>query len=139
MSLTEASDLGPASTDHNRDREADDDEREGQMKIDPGDHVDEREEQHRAELLPNRLPDAGQVAGVAAGLSQRFGVDVQWVRLAFVLLTFASGVGPIGYGLLWLAMKPEGQSTVSFRPRDAMLAVAAALLVSVVLALVLAT
>ena len=96
----------------------------------------EFEDQERPRI-PNRLPDEGHVAGVAAGLSRRFDVDVRVLRLAFVVVTLLSGVGPLIYAGLWLAMKPEGSSTVSFRLRDVVLVVALALLFSVGLALLI--
>ena len=42
------------------------------------------------------------VAGVAAGLGDLLGVDRVVVRLAFVVLSFAGGVGVVAYLLLWL-------------------------------------
>lgn len=39
-----------------------------------------------------RLPGAGMLGGVCAGLAAYINVDVVWVRLAYVLLTISSGV-----------------------------------------------
>ncbi|MGC4027730.1 MAG: PspC domain-containing protein [Steroidobacteraceae bacterium] len=39
-----------------------------------------------------RLPTEGMMGGVCAGLAAYFSVDVVWVRLAFVLLTFFTGI-----------------------------------------------
>jgi phage shock protein PspC (stress-responsive transcriptional regulator) len=39
-----------------------------------------------------RLPREGMLGGVCAGLAASFDVDVVWVRLAYVLLTFATGI-----------------------------------------------
>ncbi len=44
----------------------------------------------------------GVCCGVAAGLH----VDTLWVRIAFVVLAFAQGIGLVIYALLWLVM-PE--------------------------------
>jgi len=55
------------------------------------------------------------VAGVGAGLAERLGVDHVVIRLAFVVLAFAGGVGVVGYLVLWL-MSPEadgGERTVA--------------------------
>jgi signal transduction histidine kinase len=41
------------------------------------------------------------VGGVAAGLGHRLGVDPVLVRLTFVVLAFAGGVGVLAYGALW--------------------------------------
>ena len=47
-----------------------------------------------------RLPSEGMMGGVCAGLAAYFGVDVVWVRLAFLLLTVCTGI----WFLVWLAM-----------------------------------
>lgn len=47
-----------------------------------------------------RLPDQGVFGGVCAGISAYFGVDVVWVRLIFVALTFFTGV----WFVAWLVM-----------------------------------
>ena len=39
-----------------------------------------------------RLPGEGMMGGVCAGLGAYFGIDVVWVRLAFVLLTLSTGI-----------------------------------------------
>ncbi len=41
------------------------------------------------------------IAGVAAGLGWRLGVDPVLVRIAFALLAFAGGAGLVLYGVLW--------------------------------------
>jgi phage shock protein C len=46
------------------------------------------------------------VAGVAAGIARYFSVDPTLVRVAFVFLGLASGVGVVLYVLLWIMM-PE--------------------------------
>lgn len=66
---------------------------------------------------PGRLvrPLKGKVlAGVCAGIANRIGLDVVWVRLAFVLLTFGGGSGLVAYLFLWIAMPKEGSED---RPR----------------------
>jgi signal transduction histidine kinase len=50
------------------------------------------------------------VAGVAAALGDRLGIDPVVVRLAFVVLAFAGGVGVIAYLLLW-AFSGEASDT----------------------------
>lgn len=47
-----------------------------------------------------RLPSEGMLGGVCAGWAAYLDIDVVWVRLAFVLLTFATGV----WFFIWLAM-----------------------------------
>ncbi len=64
-----------------------------------------------ASPLADRLvrPAQGRViAGVCAGIASRIGLDVVWVRLAFVLLTPAGGTGLLAYLFLWIAMPKEG-------------------------------
>jgi phage shock protein PspC (stress-responsive transcriptional regulator) len=45
-----------------------------------------------------RIPGDGVMGGVCAGLAAYFGIDVVWVRLFYVLLTFTTGV----WFLVWL-------------------------------------
>lgn len=47
-----------------------------------------------------RLPDEGMMGGVCSGIAAYFDIDVVWVRLAFVLLAFTTGV----WFFVWLAM-----------------------------------
>ena len=47
-----------------------------------------------------RIPSQGMAGGVCAGFATWFGVDVVWVRLAFLLLSLFTGV----FLLVWLAL-----------------------------------
>ena len=49
-----------------------------------------------------RSSDGRVLAGVARGLADHLGVDVLYVRLAFVLLAAAGGAGVLAYGLFWV-------------------------------------
>lgn len=49
-----------------------------------------------------RNPDDKVLGGVASGLSAYFGVEVLYVRLAFLVLTFAGGSGILIYLILWI-------------------------------------
>ena len=60
-----------------------------------------------------RSPDR-VVAGVAAGLAARLGVDAIWVRVAFVLTTLTGGLGVPLYALGWLAM-PRAHGAIARR------------------------
>jgi phage shock protein PspC (stress-responsive transcriptional regulator) len=63
-----------------------------------------------ADAGPKRLvrtPD-GKIAGVAAGIGHYLGVDPTIVRIAFVLLAFAGGIGVLLYLACWLVM-PKGE------------------------------
>ena len=73
-----------------------------------------------------RLPDApvrvgeGRVAaGVAAGIGRCVGVDPIVVRLAFVVLTFANGVGAILYLAGWALLPDEDAADAVPEPRPA--------------------
>ncbi|HVE91739.1 MAG TPA: PspC domain-containing protein [Actinomycetota bacterium] len=46
------------------------------------------------------------VAGVAAGLGQRLGVDPVFVRASFVLMTLAAGLGVVSYVVAWALAGP---------------------------------
>ncbi len=56
-------------------------------------------------------PDEGRwVAGVAAGLARRWGVDPLLVRGGFVVLALVGGIGLLLYGLGWLFLPhPDGR------------------------------
>src|SRR5919108_5048026 len=47
------------------------------------------------------------VAGVAGGVADHLGVNVLWVRAAFVVLAVVNGAGAIAYGLLWIFVRLE--------------------------------
>lgn len=54
----------------------------------------------RAAADSMRLPEEGMMGGVCSGIAAYFNIDVVWVRLAFVLLVFVTGV----WLFAWLAM-----------------------------------
>ncbi|MFR9804295.1 PspC domain-containing protein [Pseudonocardia sp. RS010] len=47
------------------------------------------------------------LAGVAGGVADHLGVNVLWVRVAFVVLAATNGAGVIAYGLLWVFVRQE--------------------------------
>jgi phage shock protein C len=56
-----------------------------------------------------RLPSAGRIAGVCAGLAEYFDVDVTLVRLAWVILSIVPGGiigGVIVYAVAWAIVPP---------------------------------
>ncbi|WP_430333672.1 PspC domain-containing protein [Rhodococcus sp. ACT016] len=57
---------------------------------------------------PLRLPKQGHVAGVAAGIGHRYGVDPILVRVAFVVSTLFGGAGIILYLAGWLLLSKPG-------------------------------
>ncbi|MEJ5914347.1 PspC domain-containing protein [Pseudokineococcus sp. 1T1Z-3] len=58
-------------------------------------------------------PRSGRiVAGVCAGLADRFGVSRTLMRLVFAVLVLAVGMSLLVYPVLWIIMPAEGS------PRD---------------------
>lgn len=49
-----------------------------------------------------RDPRRGVLGGVASGFGEYLDVDPVFVRIGFVLLTFAHGVGPLLYAACWI-------------------------------------
>lgn len=49
-----------------------------------------------------RDPSRRVIAGVAFGVAGHLGVDVRWVRLFFVVASFAGGLGALLYSGLWM-------------------------------------
>jgi phage shock protein PspC (stress-responsive transcriptional regulator) len=65
-----------------------------------------------------RRTDHRMVAGVAGGLGDHFGVSASWIRLGFVLATFAAGLGVAAYLLLWFLI-PRADLPMSAARRTA--------------------
>jgi signal transduction histidine kinase/phage shock protein PspC (stress-responsive transcriptional regulator) len=78
-----------------------------------------------------RSADDRVIAGVAAGLGERFGIDPVLVRTAFVVLATAAGAGVALYLLAWgLSHEPQpGEPAPRRRPGGARSAVALGLIV----------
>jgi signal transduction histidine kinase/phage shock protein PspC (stress-responsive transcriptional regulator) len=57
-------------------------------------------------------PDQRVAAGVCEGLGRHLGVDPMVLRLAFVVLGLANGVGIVLYGLLWSLLPNEGDGPI---------------------------
>ncbi len=57
-----------------------------------------------------RDTDNSYVGGVSSGLAHYFGVDVIWIRLAWILLVAGAGTGILLYILLWVLV-PEAKTT----------------------------
>src|SRR3954453_9604827 len=55
-----------------------------------------------------RDPEAGILGGVCAGIAAQLGFDVALVRIAFVALTFAGGIGLVLYALMWALVPVRG-------------------------------
>ena len=76
-----------------------------------------------------RLAHGRVVAGVAAGLGWRLGVDPVLIRIAFAVLTFAGGAGLVLYGVLWALVPSATTAPPPRRPATAQQGVALALMV----------
>ncbi len=57
----------------------------------------------------SRPQEGRMIAGVCAGLAQRFGWSVGMVRLLFVLSVALPGSQVLIYAILWLLMPSEGR------------------------------
>ena len=55
----------------------------------------------------------GMIAGVCGGLGEYLGLDPVWLRLLFILLLFASGIGLWAYLILWIIVPLEGSESTS--------------------------
>ncbi len=53
------------------------------------------------------------IAGVCGGLGEYLAVDPVWIRLGFVMLLFATGVGFWAYIILWIIIPEEGRQAVT--------------------------
>lgn len=63
---------------------------------------------------PRRPARGRKVAGVAAGVGLRYGIDPIVIRVALVALTFFGGVGPAVYLLGWLCFPAAGDEVSPF-------------------------
>jgi phage shock protein PspC (stress-responsive transcriptional regulator) len=71
--------------------------------------------------MENRLyrnPQGAMLGGVCQGLGEYLRIDPTWVRIFFVLLAIASGVGLLIYFILWILLPPLGTTTSNFAASD---------------------
>ena len=71
---------------------------------------------HAAKKQLTRSARNRMVAGVAGGLAEYLGIDPVLVRLAFVAVTLATGVGIVFYLAAWLIIPPEKEASVDQPP-----------------------
>jgi len=50
------------------------------------------------------------IAGVAAGLAERYDIEVIWIRLGFVFLAMFGGAGVLVYLVAWLLIPEQGET-----------------------------
>src|ERR1700730_18677088 len=55
------------------------------------------------------------VGSVCSGLAEGLHIDPIWIRLAFVVLAFAQGIGVVVYVVLWVIMPERGQDRTAGR------------------------
>jgi len=65
---------------------------------------DTKEEINASKKKLYRNPDDVVIAGVASGVAAYFGLDPVFIRVLFVILAFANGLGVLIYLVLWLVM-----------------------------------
>ena len=63
-----------------------------------------------SEARPTRSNTDKIIAGVCGGLATYINIDSVFIRLAFLVLIFASGVGLPIYLILWVIMPQDGQA-----------------------------
>jgi len=63
------------------------------------------------ELTLRRPQEGRMVAGVAAGIAERFDIPVGVVRVGFVVLSFFGGFGVLAYLVGWLLIPEEGSDS----------------------------
>jgi signal transduction histidine kinase len=64
-----------------------------------------------------RWPDEGRLAGVAAGIAEHVRVNVRLVRVIFVVLSFAGGLGLALYGAYWIVLPTRDSAHAPRLPR----------------------
>ncbi|WP_422785712.1 PspC domain-containing protein [Pseudonocardia spirodelae] len=79
------------------------------------------------------------VGGVAGGVADHLGVDVRWIRAAFVVLTLLGWAGVLAYGLLWVFLRQESAGVERTVTRSERLQAAGLLALGLGLSLVAAT
>ncbi len=65
-----------------------------------------------------RAADRRVLGGVARGLADHLGVDVVWVRLAFVVLAFSAGSGVVLYAVFWAVTPLESEPRPATPPNE---------------------
>jgi signal transduction histidine kinase len=58
-----------------------------------------------------------RIAGVAAGMGDTFGIDPNLIRIAFIVLAFASGVGIVLYLSAWFLTPSQDSTSAPAAPR----------------------
>jgi phage shock protein PspC (stress-responsive transcriptional regulator) len=59
--------------------------------------------------VPHLATDDRVLAGVAGGVARELGVDPVVVRVGFVVLAAAGGIGLVLYAVLWIVMRQHAE------------------------------
>jgi signal transduction histidine kinase len=84
-----------------------------------------------------RRPNRRLLGGVAGGIADHLGVSVTAIRVVFVLLTAAGGLGALLYGVYWIVVSSPPSAAPGKRPAWLEYAAAVVLVGGVILAAVL--
>src|SRR3954454_15877845 len=68
--------------------------------------------------IPQLAREGRVLAGVCAGIARHFGVSVRFVRVAFIVLSLAGGIGVALYGLAYVSMRTTAAEPMSFDPAE---------------------
>lgn len=63
-----------------------------------------------SEIRLTRSSSDKMIAGVAGGIASYLAIDPVWVRIGFLILLFASGIGFPIYIILWVVMPMDNRS-----------------------------
>lgn len=70
----------------------------------------------QTQTSPLERPRTGRVfTGVSTALAQRTGIDQRWVRIAFVVSSFAAGLGIVAYAFATVTIRSEGEAHTPFQ------------------------
>ncbi|NBC82536.1 MAG: PspC domain-containing protein [Bacteroidetes bacterium] len=67
--------------------------------------IEDQHSENTRERVKRKLyrdPENSTLGGVASGVAAYLGVDVVWIRLAFILAIFLNGLGIIAYLIMWI-------------------------------------
>jgi phage shock protein PspC (stress-responsive transcriptional regulator) len=79
-------------------------------------HLREDAGMEQTHTTPLERPRTGRVlTGVTGALASRTGIDRRWIRAAFVLMSFAAGLGVVAYAISTVSIKSEGEEHTPFQ------------------------
>lgn len=70
----------------------------------------------QTQTSPLERPRTGRVfTGVSSAIAERTGIERRWVRAAFVVSSFAAGLGIVAYAFATIAIRSEGEAHTPFQ------------------------